>query len=136
MSDHAAPYRPPPPALPTTSAGLLAQRQRVRKRTLNQDVEAIHLKLWDLDPDYQLLFRSIYPEEAIEGSFQAEDFLSAQKLRVRAQQDGFEIAASANLTAIAKSLRHVRNLLQQGRKQRRKLAVQTNVLNLISDDQV
>ena len=134
MSDNSTAYRPPPPALPTTSAGLLAQRQRVRKRTLNQDVEAIHLRQWDEDPDYQLLFRSIYREEAVEGSFAAEDFLAAQKIRACAQLHGFEIAAGANLTALAKSLRHVRSLLNQGRKQRRKLAEQGNIVNLISDD--
>jgi hypothetical protein len=130
MSDNAVPLHPQPPALPTTSAGLLAQRQRVRKRTLNQDVEAVHLRLWDEEPDYQLLFRSIYKEEAIEGSFLSEDFLASQKIQLYARQHGFEIAGAANLTAIRKSLNHVRLLLQQGRKQRRKLAEQGGVVSL------
>ena len=134
MSDTAVHYRPQPPALPTTSAGLLAQRQRVRKRTLNQDVEAIHLSLWDEDADYQILFRAVYKEEAVEGSFAAENFLAAQRIRAYAQQHDYGIAAQANLTAISKSLLHVRGLLQQGRKQRRKLAEQTNIVNLIESD--
>jgi hypothetical protein len=121
--------------MPTTSKGLLDQRTRMRKRTLNQDVEAIHLKLWDEDPDYQLLFRAIYKEEAVEGSFPAENFLAAQRVRVCAQQHEFTIAAGANLTAIVKALLRVRILLQQGRKQRRKLAEQGNIVNLISDGQ-
>ena len=132
MSDAA--YRPQPPALPTTSAGLLAQRQRTRKRTLNQDVEAIHLRLWDEDPDYQRLFRAIYKEEAVEGSFVAEDFKAAIQIQKYAKEHDYRIAGEANWTAIRKSLLHVRILLNQGRKQRRKLADQTNVVDFMGGE--
>ncbi|MET0529227.1 MAG: hypothetical protein ABW003_12990, partial [Microvirga sp.] len=51
--------RGPAPPLPATVEDLLAQRKTLRTRTLNDDVDECHVKLWD-DPSYKALFLSIW----------------------------------------------------------------------------
>lgn len=108
------------PALPSTVSDLLSQRKSLRARSLNDDVDECHLKLWD-DPDYRRWFLAIHPAETIEGSFQADDFMAAEKIRQFAIEHRIPIAANAKLAAIIFSLHVVCRRYAMSRKERRNL---------------
>jgi hypothetical protein len=115
MSDNA--YRPPAPSLPATVMDLLAQRKTMRARSLNDDVEDCHLKLYE-DQSYRKLFLPIWKEETIEGSFIADDITAAMMIRDFAKKNRLPIASNAKLHAIVRSLFVVCRRYQMDRRTR------------------
>ena len=105
------------PPLPATVMDLLAQRKTMRTRSLNDDVEDCHLKLWE-DHEYRRLFVPIWREETIEGSFIADDITAAMTIREFAKKTHLPIAANAKLQAIVRSLGVVTRRYQMDRKSR------------------
>jgi hypothetical protein len=113
--------RPPAPPLPATVTDLLAQRKMMRSRSINDDVDEIHLKLWEQE-SYRRLFTPIYREETIEGSFIADDMVAAMKVREFASKnEQFSIARSARLAAIVKALHIVARRYGISRQERQRL---------------
>jgi hypothetical protein len=108
------------PALPSTVSDLLAQRKTLRTRTLNDDVDEIHLKLWE-DDDYRKLFAPIWREETVEGSFIADDLCAAMRIRDFATDAKLPIARQAKLAAIVRSLHVVTRRYGISRKERQNL---------------
>ena len=109
--------RVPAPPLPETVMDLLRQRKTLRTRTLNDDVEEIHLRLWE-GPDYRALFLPIWREETVEGSFIDDDVLAAGMVRDYAQKHGFPLAKIARLASIRHSLKIVARRYGITRKER------------------
>jgi hypothetical protein len=112
--------RPPAPALPSSVTDLLAQRKTLRTRSLNDDVEEIHLALWD-DLDYRQFFLPIWKEETIEGTFIADELMAAIQIREYANAHQKPIAANAKLAAIIRSLHVVCRRYGISRKERQNL---------------
>lgn len=118
MSDNTT--RVPAPPLPATVMDLLAQRKTMRSRSLNDDVEDCHLKLYE-EPPYRKLFLPIWKEETVEGSFIADDITAAMMIRDFAKKNRLPIASNAKLQAIVRSLGVVCRRYQMDRKTRQGL---------------
>src|SRR6185312_5657337 len=104
-----------PPALPATTSDLLGQRKFEMKRTLNDHVETIHLKLYE-NEDYQRLL------DAVEGSLAADNLLAAKMIRDFAIADGFDpYVADKKLATIAKALGVVLRRYGVSRKERSRM---------------
>lgn len=96
--------------LPATVAELLAQRKRPIIRSLNDEVEQIHLAIWDEDDGerYRRLLTPIWRTQCIEGSFPMDDSELARIIRDYAKDNRLPIAANSNLQSIVHSLNVVR----------------------------
>lgn len=127
MPEENAVVRSQPPALPSTVSDLLAQRRSLRARSLNDDVDECHLKLWD-DPDYRRWFLAIHPADTIEGSFNADDIMVADKIRRFAIANRIPIAANAKLASIVWSLHVVCRRYAMSRKERRNMVGDEHVM--------
>jgi hypothetical protein len=124
--------RPASAALPETVMDLLAQRKSMAARSLNNDVEDCHLKCWE-NPAYRKFFQAIWKEEAVEGSFIADDISAAMMIRDFAIKNRLPIAANAKLHAIVHSLGVVCRRYQMDRNTRRRLVGDTVVQ--VDDDE-
>ena len=120
MTDDDFLRRKSPPPLPASVVELLAQRKSLRARSLNDDVEEIHLKLWE-SPDYHKLFVPIWREDTIEGSFIADDMVAATQIRTFAVKNAASVAAGSKLAAIVRSLHVVCRRYGISRKERQGL---------------
>lgn len=117
-------------ALPRNVTELLALRKSLKARNLNDDVEAIHLRLWEQE-DYQKYFEPIWRDETIEGTFQADDIMAAQHIRNFALTGrDYPLAARAKLNAIVNSLGVVLRRYGISRKERQNSIGGANVNNL------
>jgi transcriptional regulator of acetoin/glycerol metabolism len=105
-------------ALPKTVADLLDQRKGNRARTLNDDVEAIHLSLWEV-PEYQRLLDAVTSEDAVEGSLTIDDAKAAEMIRTEAAKKGNRLVASKKLGTIVQALHVVMRRYGISRKERR-----------------
>ena len=108
------------PPLPPTVMDLLNQRKSLRTRSLNDDVEEIHLRLWE-NPQYRALFLAIWREEAIEGSFIDDDCEAARMVRQHAIKHEVPIAKGAKLASIRHSLKVVARRYGISRKERQNM---------------
>lgn len=106
-------------AIPATVEELRAQRVSMRVRSLNDDVEEIHLKLW-ADDSYQKWFQIIWPSDSVEGNHVLDDGVVAARIRAFADQNNMPIAANAKLGSIIRSLNVVRRRYKIGREQMRR----------------
>ena len=116
--------RPAAPKLPATVQELLAGRKSLRFRSLNDDVDDLHLKLWE-NLEYRKYFEPIWREDTVEGSFIADDVSAAGMLRAFAcsieNKDYYQLAARAKLQAIVRSLHVVCKRLSVSRQERRRM---------------
>jgi hypothetical protein len=92
-----------PPPLPETRTDLLAQYRLKRKRSINDLVEEIVLKLWD-DDDFQKYVYPIYDSQAVEGSLKDDNFMMAQMVRAVAKNGGNAEVAAQNMHTIRSAL--------------------------------
>lgn len=105
-------------SLPATVQGLIDQRKNKSKRTLNDQVDEIHLQLW-ADPSYRKLQDAVYSEQAVEGSLIADDFELARMIRVHAKKIGNPYVANQKLDTLRKSALVVARRYGISRKERR-----------------
>jgi hypothetical protein len=113
--------RSKPPALPATTADMLGQRKFEMRRTLNDHVETIHLKLYE-NTDYQRLLDAVYDEDAVEGSLAADNLLAAQMIRTAAVADNADpYVAEKKLATISKALAVVLRRYGMSRKERARM---------------
>jgi hypothetical protein len=102
-----------------TVADLVAQRKTMAGRTLNDDVDDIHLRLWE-DPNYRRYFDALWASDTIEGSFIADDIGAAVMIREYAKNNQFPFAARAKLHSIVRSLHVVCRRYAMSRRDRQR----------------
>lgn len=108
------------PPLPATVADLLAHRKSMHKKSLNDEVDDIFLRLWE-NPKFRELFEAIHPSQTVEGSFATDDTMAAEMVRKYATEHHMPTTANTKLAAIIFSLHVVSRRFDQGRNQRRTL---------------
>jgi hypothetical protein len=113
--------RPTPPPLPATPEEMEALRSLQKEKPLREHIEPIVLKLIS-DEDYKKLIWAIYPEQCVEGSFDADDVMAAQMIRLYAKDNSIPEVASQKLSAIDKSHRQALRKFHLTRDQRRDMA--------------
>jgi hypothetical protein len=113
--------RPEPPALPATVDGW--ERFITTHRTINDEVESIHLQLLDDQnrrEHYTKLLFAVYDEQAVEGSLSCDNCLAAMLIRDVAQENGENHPLTREkLATISKALGVVMRRYHQSRKERR-----------------
>lgn len=107
--------------LPTTVADLISQRKSMRSRSLHDDVDECHLKLW-INEDYRRCFFAVHPSQTVEGAFIADDYLAAGIIREFAKANHIPIAAEAKLAAIVFSLHVICRRYNISRKDRQNMS--------------
>ena len=112
--------KPLPPQLPETAGEFLAHRKLKGRRTLNDQVEDVHLALY-ADKQYQDFLYAVYDEQAVEGSLAADNFKAAELIREKAKKMGYEELARQKLATIDKALRVVLRRYGFSRKERRNM---------------
>lgn len=105
-----------------TSTQMLAMRTMKKKRTLNDLVEDIHLKLLDDEEKaatYDAFLDAVHDEEAIEGTTRDDDHEAARMIRDKAKELKVHEVSSLKIATI----RHVLNIVMRrysiSRKERR-----------------
>jgi hypothetical protein len=111
--------KPLPPQLPETAGEFLAHRKLKGRRTLNDQVEDVHLALYDSDKAYRDYLYAVYDEQAVEGSLAADNFKAAELIRERAKKMNYEELAGQKLATITKALGVVLRRYGFSRKERR-----------------
>ncbi len=107
-----------PPPLPATVADLLAHRKSAVKKSLNDEVDDIFIRLWE-NPKFRELFEAIHPSQTVEGSFSADDLVAAEMVRKYAEDHHMPTTTNTKLAAIVYSLHVVSRRFDQSRNQRR-----------------
>jgi len=111
--------KPLPPQLPETAGEFLAHRKLKGRRTLNDQVEDVHLALYDSDEGYRNFLYAVYDEQAVEGSLAADNFKAAELIREKAKKMGYEELGRQKLATITKALGVVLRRYGFSRKERR-----------------
>ena len=107
-----------PTALPATRDELLARKTMKRGPTLNDDVDRIHVILWD-NPDYRRFHDAVFDADAVEGSLTADNFEAARIIREYARQhDEVSYIGRKNLTTLVKSMNVVLRRYHMSRQER------------------
>jgi len=106
------------PPLPATVADLLAHRKSGQKKSLNDEVDDIFLRLWETQK-FRDLFEAIHPSQTIEGSFACDDNAAANMVRQYAAEHHMPTTANTKIAAIIFSLHVVSRRFDQSRNQRR-----------------
>jgi hypothetical protein len=109
---------------------MLGQRKTEMRRTLNDHVETLHLKLYE-NTDYQRLLDAVYDEDAVEGSLACDNYSAAGMIRAAAAMDNFDpYVAGKRLATISKALGVVLRRYGMSRKERARMingeSVETN----------
>ena len=107
-----------PAPLPTTTQDLLAQRRLKAKRTINDLVEDVVIKLWENDT-FMKLIDAVYDSDTVEGSMDIDDTLAAMMIRDAAKEAGNEELAGKKLDVIVHAMRVVLRRYGQDRRERR-----------------
>jgi hypothetical protein len=116
--------RPRPPPLPQTKADLLAGYKLKRKRSINDLVEEIVVKLWDQDDDFMKYVDAIYDSDAVEGSLAEDDTIASQIIRNYAGKHNHVEVAGKNLHTIKLAMKVALRRFGVDRPEREEKAVQ------------
>jgi hypothetical protein len=109
-NDTARALRPRPAPLPTEISDWEKARKVKVERTLNDNVEDIHLNLLNHGDvkrreKYKGLLDAVYDEDAVEGSLAADNFLVATMIRDYAREDNHDpYVANKKLATLIKAL--------------------------------
>jgi hypothetical protein len=107
--------------VPATVADLIAQRRSGVARTLNDDIEDLHLREWP-NQEYRKLFEAVYAPDYITGDRLLEDGEAARMLKQRAIEDGgYPRVANGKLKVLILALRVVMNRYHLGRLERARM---------------
>lgn len=105
-------------AVPRTAEAYLARRKIKTTRTLNDEVETVHLALAD-NQHYQDYLDPVYDSQAQEGSLSIDDVKAAEMIRHRAKDMAIIVVAKQNLATLVKALRVVLRRTGDSREERR-----------------
>jgi hypothetical protein len=106
-----------PPPLPETRQNLLEQYTLKRRRSINDLVEEVFVKLWE-EEDFQSYLNAIYDSASQEGSMEDDDIMAAQMIRERAIADKHVEVAQSKLHTIKLAMRVCQRRFQVGRYER------------------
>ena len=109
--------KPAPNPLPVTVQDLEARRKVFHQPTLNDRVDAIHVRLWD-NEQYRRFLDAVYDEDAVEGSLSADNLFAAMMIRDHAKNHDDPYVASKKAATIAKSLNVICRRYGIGRRER------------------
>jgi hypothetical protein len=109
-----------PPPLPITTRDLLASRKLKARRTINDLVEDVTVKLWE-DRTFMRYVDGVYDSMAVEGSMEIDDVMAALMIRDTAKKSGNDELAMQKLDSIVHAMRVVLRRYGQGRKERREM---------------
>lgn len=112
--------KPTPPSLPETAVDFLAQRKLKADRTLNDQVEDIHIRMYE-DKQYRGFLYAVYDEQAVEGSLACDNVKAAEMIRNYARKNDFVEVADQKLATITKVLGVVLRRYGSSRKERRNM---------------
>jgi hypothetical protein len=107
-----------PPPLPTTSQEWREHRKLKARRTINDLVEDIVVRLWE-DKDFLKFVDAVYDSDTVEGSMDIDDMMAAMMIRDLAKETGNDELAEKKLDVIVHAMRVVLRRYGQGRKERR-----------------
>jgi hypothetical protein len=97
----------------------MAHRKVKTMRTLNDQIEEIHLKLYETNPKYKDLLEAVWDSDAVEGSLSIDNTLAAQMLRQQAIDDHNADVSRRKLDTIVKCMGVVLRRYEFDRKTRR-----------------
>lgn len=121
--------KPKPTPLPDTVREFMAHRKVKTMRTLNDQIEEIHLGLYEKNPEYKALLNAVWDSDAIEGSQAIDNTMAAQILRKRADEIGSVEVAQKKLDTIVKCMGVVLRRYGLDRKTRRQTVAGEQVPN-------
>ena len=105
--------------LPASTSDLIAQRKLKQVfRSLNDQVEEFHLRLWQAEA-YREYLDAVYDEDAVEGSLAADNLKAAEMIRDAATKSGNNDLGAKKLATIVKSLKIVKRRYNIDRRYRR-----------------
>ena len=107
----------PKTPLPSSVVDMQARRLMPFKRLLNDMVEELHTKCFELEK-YRTYLDGVWDEQCVEGSLAADNFKAAEMIRDRAIKDNSPVK-SEKLATIVKSLGIVLKRYGISRKERR-----------------
>jgi hypothetical protein len=110
------------PPLPATRTDLLAGYKLKRRRSINDLVEEIVVKLWDNDEKFMKYVDAIYNEQAVEGSLDDDDTMAALIIRDTAERDKHAEVAAQNIRTIKLAMRVVLKRFGVSRPEREEMA--------------
>lgn len=93
------------PPLPATRQELLAGYKLKRRRTINDRVEEVIVKLWDVNEQFMKLVTAIYDSESVEGSLEDDDMMAAIVIRDVAKKEGHVEVADQKVHTIKLAMR-------------------------------
>ena len=105
-------------ALPNTVQDLINARKTKSKMTLNDQIESIHMSLWE-NPVYKKFLDAVYSEQAVEGDLFVDDIEAARMIRAYAKEKGVTYVREQKLATIRKSLLVVLRRFGTTRRERR-----------------
>lgn len=110
------------PPLPATRTALLAGYKLKRRRSINDLVEEIVVKLWDNDEKFMKYVNAIYDSQAVEGSMDDDDVMAAIIIRDTAARDKHVEVAQQNVRTIKLAMRVALKRFGISRNEREELA--------------
>lgn len=110
-----------PPPLPATVVDFMKQRKVMTTRTLNDQVEELHLRLYESNETYKRYLDAVWDEDAVEGSLACDNTLASEIIRDLSQKSGNREVGSKKLATISKALGVVLRRYGQSRKERRNM---------------
>lgn len=116
MATSSTPLRRPVP-LPATREDLVAQYRLKHKRTINDLVQDIVLKLWP-DQNFMKYLDATYDSEAVTGSRMIDDVLAAQIIQQTADKAGDSEVSEKKLDTIVRAMKVAQKRFGIGRQQR------------------
>jgi len=105
-------------ALPKTVAQLIEQKKGKRQATLNDQVDQLHVLLWE-NQKYQAFLDAVYKEQAVEGDLKLDDAEAARMIRDEAKKQGNTYVAGQKLATIVNALNVVLRRYCISRRERR-----------------
>lgn len=112
---------------PTTTDDFAARRQVPRRVSFTQQVEGLHLELWE-NPVYRKYWEGIDSDTSQEGSLTHDRAFAAKMIRDLARENGHSDVVHAQTARIAKAATSIMRLHNMGVRQRRLAVIETAAL--------
>lgn len=111
--------KPKPTPLPATVREFMSFRKNKSKRTLNDQIEEIHLQLYEKNDRYKELLEAVWDSDAVEGSLAIDNVMAAEMIREQAIKTSNVEVSRRKLDTIVKCLGVVLRRYGFTRKERR-----------------
>jgi hypothetical protein len=108
-----------PAPLPATVREFMSLRKSKSLRTLNDQIEELHLTLYEKDEHYKAFLEAVWDSDAVEGSLAIDNVMAAKLIREHAGKGGNVEVGRRKLDTIVKCLGVVLRRYGSSRKERR-----------------